>query len=208
MKPSTYPLLAIVLLFAARAHSQTAASTNRTAGFRGLQAPQVVSPQISVDRHITFRILATNATTVRLGAGDIPGQGSGPTLTKGTNGVWEVTIGPIDPGAYRYNFNVDGVTVIDPRNPATSESNNNAWSLVTVPGSDFMDTRDVPHGAVSAVTYYSTTLKRFRRMHVYTPPGYEAGKHKYPVFYLLHGAGVLDESWQSTGRPACIPEKT
>jgi len=91
-------------------------------------------------------------------------------MTKGTNGVWEVTIGPIDPGAYRYNFNVDGVSVIDPRNAATSESNNNVWSLVCVPGSEFMDTRDVPHGAVAAVTYYSKTLQRFRRMHVYTPP--------------------------------------
>src|ERR1051325_4045337 len=204
MKPSTYPLLAIVLLFAARAHSQTAASTNRTGGFRGLQAPQVVSPQISDDRHITFRILATNATTVRLGAGDIPGQGSGPTLTKGSNGVWEVTIGPIDPGAYRYNFNVDGVAVIDPRNPATSESINNAWSLIYVPGSDWMDTREVPHGSVAAVTYYSTALKKFRRLHVYTPPGYELGKGKYPVFYLLHGAGDSDDAWTSVGRAGFI----
>ena len=50
-------------------------------------------------------------------------------MTKGDNGVWSVTVGPVDPGAYRYNFNVDGVTVIDPRNPAISESNNNVWSL-------------------------------------------------------------------------------
>ena len=77
-------------------------------------------------------------------------------MTKGENGVWEVVIGPIDPGAYRYNFNVDGVTTIDPRNPTISESNNNVWSLVYVPGADFMDTKDVPHGAVAAVTYYST----------------------------------------------------
>ena len=74
-------------------------------------------------------------------------------MTKGTNGVWEVKIGPINPGAYRYNFNVDGVSVIDPRNPATSESNGNTWSLVYVAGSEFMDTKDVPHGAVAAVTY-------------------------------------------------------
>ena len=36
----------------------------------------------------------------------------------------------------RYNFNVDGVATINPRNPAISESNNNVWSLVYVPGSD------------------------------------------------------------------------
>jgi enterochelin esterase family protein len=114
--------------------------------------------------------------------------------------VWELTVGPVEPGSYRYNINVDGVAVIDPRNPATSESNTNTWSVVHVPGSEAMDTRDVPHGAVAEVTYYSTALQRFRRMHVYTPPGYETGNAKYPVFYLLHGAGDSDDSWTSEGR--------
>src|SRR6185436_2378035 len=62
----------------------------------------------------------------------------------------------------------------------------------------------VPHGAVASVTYYSTALKRFRRLHVYTPPGYELGKGKFPVFYLLHGAGDSDESWTSVGRAGFI----
>ena len=133
----------------------------------------VVSPEVAADRRVTFRIFAPHAQAVRLAAGDIPGVGQTTQLTKGENGVWEVTVGPVDPGAYRYNFNVDGVTTIDPRNPSTSESNNNVWSLVHVPGSDFMDTKNVPHGGVAAVTYYSTALQPFRRMHVYTPPGYE-----------------------------------
>ena len=121
-------------------------------------------------------------------------------MTKGENGVWELTIGPVDPGAYRYNFNVDGVAVVDPRNPAISESNDNVWSVVHVPGSDFMDTKNVPHGAVAAVNYHSSALSTFRRMHVYTPPGYETGTDKYPVFYLLHGAGDSDDSWTTVGR--------
>ena len=115
-----------------------------------------------------------------------------------------MTLGPIEPGAYRYNFNVDGVSVIDPRNPSTSESNSNTWSLVVVPGVDFMDTKDVPHGGVAEVTYYSKSLQRFRRMHVYTPPGYELGQGKYPVFYLLHGAFDCDDSWTSVGRAGFI----
>ena len=166
--------------------------------------PQVVSPEVSSDRKITFRILAPKVESVRLTGGDIPGLGQGSQMTKGTNGVWEVTIGPINPGAYRYNFNMDGVSVIDPRNPATSESNNNTWSLVNVPGADWMDTKEVPHGAVASVTYYSTALKRFRRLHVYTPPGYELGKGKFPVFYLLHGASDSDDSWTSVGRAGFI----
>ena len=96
------------------------------------------------------------------------------------------------------------MSVIDPRSPSTSESNTNVWSLVYVPGSDFMDTKDVPHGAVAEVTYYSKSLKRFRRMHVYTPPGYESGEGKYPVFYLLHGASDCDDSWTSVGRAGFI----
>jgi len=96
------------------------------------------------------------------------------------------------------------VSVIDPRSSSISESNMNVWSLVYVPGSDFMDTKDVPHGAVAEVTYYSKSLQRFRRMHIYTPPGYESGEGKYPIFYLLHGAFDCDDSWTSVGRAAFI----
>jgi enterochelin esterase-like enzyme len=173
-------------------------------GGGGGQGPTVVSPEVLSDRRVAFRILAPRAENVRLSAGDIQGIGQGGQMTKGTNGVWEVTLGPIDPGAYRYNFNVDGVSVIDPRSPAISESNNNVWSLVHVPGSDFMDAKEVPHGAVASVNYYSTSLKKFRRMHVYTPPGYEQGKGEFPVFYLLHGAGDSDDSWTSVGRSGFI----
>jgi enterochelin esterase-like enzyme len=171
---------------------------------RGPQGPQVVSPEVHADRRVTFRVLATNAESVRLSGSDIPGNGRGAEMKKGTNGVWEVTFDPIDPGAYRYNFNTDGVSVIDPRNPATSESNNNVWSLVYVPGSDFSDTKDVPHGAVAEATYHSKALQRFRRMHVYTPPGYESGKGRFPVFYLLHGAGDSDDAWSTVGRAGFI----
>ena len=62
----------------------------------------------------------------------------------------------------------------------------------------------MPHGAVAKVPYYSSTLKKFRRMHVYTPPGYEKGQGEYPVFYLLHGAGDCDDSWTSVGRAGVI----
>ena len=170
----------------------------------GPQGPQVVSPEVSAERKITFRILAPNVQAVKVGGGDIPGIATNGVMAKGTNGVWEVTVGPVNPGAYRYNFNVDGLSVIDPRSAAISESNNNVWSLVHVPGAEFMDTLDVPHGAIAAVTYYSKALGKFRRMHVYTPPGYEKGKGKFPVFYLLHGAGDSDDAWTSVGRAGNI----
>src|SRR5579871_574357 len=170
----------------------------------GQRLPPVNSPDVQADRRVTLRIAAPRAESVRLNAGDMPGVGFGTALQKGENGVWEIVVGPLDPGAYRYTFVVDGVATVDPRNPATSESNSNTWSLVVVPGSEWMDTKEVPHGAVASVTYYSTTLSKFRRMHVYTPPGYESGKGRFPVFYLLHGAGDCDESWTSVGRAGFI----
>jgi len=162
------------------------------------------SVTVGPDFRITFRIYAPQADTVRIGGTDIPESLRREEMAKHENGVWEATVGPVLPGAYRYNFIVDHVPVIDPRNPAVSESNMNAWSLVYVPGSEFMDTRDVPHGAVSEVTYYSTSLTRFRRMHVYTPPGYESGKGRYPIFYLLHGAFDTDDAWPTVGRAGFI----
>lgn len=166
------------------------------------RGPNVVSPEVK-DGKATFRILAPNATKVQLSSSDLPGVMPGVELKKGDEGVWEATV-DVAPGYYRYNFNVDGVSVIDPRNPSTSESVGNTWSLLGVPGAEWMDTKDVPHGAVAEVTYHSTSLKRFRRMHVYTPPGYEKGEGVFPVFYLLHGAGDSDDSWTSVGRASFI----
>jgi enterochelin esterase-like enzyme len=168
-------------------------------------AMRVVSPEVMPDRRIVFRILAPQAKAVGLRGGDIQGlPREGPAFAKDDDGIWSATIGPIDPGAYRYSFMVDGVPTMDPRNSSVSESNTNDWSLVYVPGAEFMDTTNVPHGAVASVTYYSTALSRFRRMHVYTPPGYELGGGKYPIFYLLHGAGDNDDCWTSVGRAGFI----
>lgn len=167
---------------------------------RPQQPPAVISPEVSADRHITFRLLAPRAEEVRLNGGDIQGLDGQPQMKKNDRGVWEVTVGPVAPGAYRYQFNVGGVTTLDPRNPVSSESLGSGWSMVVVPGSDWMDTKNVPHGAVGSITYYSTALSRFRRMHIYTPPGYEKGNESYPVFYLLHGAGDSDDAWTSVGR--------
>ena len=87
-------------------------------GGRGPQGPVVVSPEVAPDRHVTFRILAPQAQKVELRASDIVGLARTPArFIRNAEGVWEATAGPIDPGAYRYTFAVDGVAVMDPRNP-------------------------------------------------------------------------------------------
>jgi len=175
---------------------------------RGQQGPAVVSPDVQGNRRVVFRVLAPNAQKVELRGSDIPGiSGRGGTplqFAKNADGIWETTTAPLPAGAYRYVFVVDGVTVIDSRNPMTSQSNATVWSLVVVPGSGVSDTTNVAHGAVASVYYNSTALGGIRRMHVYTPPGYETSRDKYPVFYLLHGAGDVDDSWSSVGRAGII----
>jgi enterochelin esterase family protein len=167
----------------------------------------VPTPELTAAGDVILRLRAPSAESVRLiSGGDIPGYNPGivADLARNADGVWEVTIEPSEPGAFRYRFDVDGVATMDPSNPLTSESNGNAWSLFHVPGLAFMDTLRVPHGAVDEVTYWSETLGMHRRMHVYTPPGYEAGGNRYPVFYLLHGGGDSDDSWHTVGRAGFI----
>ena len=193
-------LVCIAIASMVMAQEPAPARGGRSGGRGGAAQPAVVSPEVTVDHHIVFRIAAAQAQLVKLSASDIPNLGQTATLIKGDNNVWSTTVGPVDSGAYRYNFTVDGVATIDPRNPSTSESNANTWSLVYVPGAEFMDTKNVPHGTVATVNYFSTALNKWRRMHVYTPPGYELNNEKLPVFYLLHGAGDSDASWTSAGR--------
>jgi len=198
MNKTSSLLLCIVLGLGTAAHAQPRAQP---------PPPRVVSPEVAADGKVTFRIRAAEAKTVALTSGgdlpQIPFQQTLP-LAKGSDGVWSLTIGPVGPGAYRYAFVVDGVTTVDPAQPHTSESNDNTWSLFQVPGAKFMDTLDVPHGAVAEVRYFSAELGKWRRMHVYTPPDYGLAQKRYPVLYLLHGAFDSDDSWSTVGRAADI----
>ena len=171
------------------------------------EPPSLRSPELTSAGDVILRLSAPEADSVRLtSGGDIPGLSprSGLEMTKDAEGVWEITLPAIEPGAFRYRFDVDGVATLDPLNRLTSESTGNSWSLYHVPGFSFMDTQRVPHGAVSEVTYYSDVLGQHRRMHVYTPPGYQTDQRLYPVFYLLHGAGDSDNSWSTIGRAGFI----
>ena len=156
------------------------------------------SPVIASDNKVTFRISAPQAASVSV-RGDF---GSDAQMTKDEQGVWSVTVGPIQPEMYSYTFNVDGVTVLDPSNSQLIRDTTRNQNLLLVPGegSDLYIVKDVPHGTLSKVWYDSPTFKMKRRMYVYTPPGYETGNKKYPVLYVLHGGGGDEEQWISCGR--------
>jgi enterochelin esterase-like enzyme len=215
--------LAVVLIFSSMAGAQVPSAPPAAGRARG-RGPGVVSPQIEGDGRVTFRILAPQASTVTvtgdIGQGLDPGPGApaaspavgaaagrgpgGPpavVMAKGADGVWSgTTIRRIKPGAWRYAFNVDGVTTVDSRNVNVSPSQTQVQSILYVSG-DFSETRDVPHGAVSAVRYVAATLGNARReMCVYTPPGYGKSNASYPVLYLIHGGGDTALSWSTVGR--------
>ncbi len=174
------------------------------------------SPEIVAGGHVIFRLYAPRAQEVKLQAEGMeatPGISpqemmsgmAGRAMTRGADGVWTIDFGPIQPGVYRYTFLVDGVQTTDPRNPTSSEVLNGVRSMYEVPGAAFMEYKpDVPHGAVASIWYSSRAVGHLRRMHVYTPPGYENSNKRYPVLYLLHGGGDTDDSWWTEGRAGAI----
>jgi enterochelin esterase family protein len=170
-----------------------------------MQAPKVVSPEISADKSVTFRVLSEKATEVTLN-GSWMGFGKTLPLTKGEQGVWSVTVDPLPASMYHYNLFIDGVAAIDPTNSHALRDGTRYASLLMVPGpeSEVFQLNDTPHGNISQVWYDSPTLGVDRRMYVYTPPGYDSGKDTYPVLYLLHGAGGDEDAWTALGRANLI----
>lgn len=151
------------------------------------------------DGSVVFSIYAPKARTVSIaGDGDlIPWLGENkPVVKEQPNGVWTFTLKQVNPGAYRYHFVVDGLNVYDPKSPLAGETS----AIANLGGEDdFFAMKDVPHGAMSQRYYYSEPLKTTRRMHVWTPAGYEKGKDKLPVLYLVHGGGDTDNAWPGVG---------
>src|SRR4051812_37916863 len=158
-----------------------------------------VSPQVSTDRKVTFRLKAPNAKAVQ-----VQGDFTKKTLdmTKDDKGVWSVTSEALKPGSYQYWFIMDGLTMPDPLNTHVRPASGVYKSQVEVPGeeTEFMAFRDVPHGVLNEHWYVNRENGTARRVVIYTPPGYGAGDRSYPVLYLLHGANDFERGWTQTGR--------
>jgi enterochelin esterase-like enzyme len=167
----------------------------------------LTSPKVLPDHRVTFRIYAPKASEVSI-EGDwiTQGRGTGGPLQKDDQGIWSITVGPLVPDFYSYTYTVDGVRTIDPQNPTIKQGISRLENMFLVPGEEaaFADTRSVPHGDVRIVWYDSATLDCVRRMHIYTPPGYDGSDETYPVLYLIHGGGDEDSAWSTIGRAGFI----
>lgn len=194
MKKIIASMVALAVTFSA--FSQEIANFNRRQG--------VVSPEIA-EGQVTFRLDADYATQVLLTGSWLDNQS---LPMKKEAGVWSITIDLPSPEIYTYNFIVDGVSVNDPANYMVQRDGTRYLNMLMVPGDRTANYFETAHrGTVSYKWYDSSILGINRRLTVYTPYGYENPKNKkvkYPVLYLLHGAGGDEEAWTSMGRAAQI----
>jgi enterochelin esterase-like enzyme len=198
MKPLWIPALLVFAMASELAIAQ--APTTNAAPRRAMGQPPVRSAEIAEDRRVTFRIRASQAEEVFVNGQWPNGRAA---MNKDTNGVWSVTVGPIDPGVWEYSLQIDGVGMIDPGNPAIKPMREPRTSILHLPGQPPLlhDFRDVPHGVVRQHTYRSQALGRLRNLAVYTPPGYDQSPDaSYPLLVLQHGSGDNQDTWVAHGK--------
>ena len=179
----------------------------------------LVSPLDNGDGTVTFQILAPKASRVTVTGDFLPTkkvevggqsyeQPGVAELSCDAHGVWRYTTGKLAPELYSYTFSVNDMQMLDPQNVYVSRDVASMSNIFIVSNSEgdrgsLYRVNEVAHGNVERVWYDSPTLKTHRRMTIYTPPGYDKGS-KYPVLYLLHGAGGDEEAWTTLGRAAQI----
>ena len=165
--------------------------------------PVFESHEVQKDNKVTFRYFAPNAKEVKVSTQLAAGAQS---MIKGDSGVWTITLGPVKPDMYPYNFQVDGIQIADPRNSVIFPNEGFQNSIIEITGDvPLVHTiQNVPHGTLS-YRYYNSPELGARPVLVYTPPGYETDtKTKYPVLYLLHGTTDTEETWAKVGRANII----
>jgi len=177
----------------------------------------IISPKVNPNKTVTFRIQAPNVDSVQItgdflpptkmktpfGDFDVPGKVN---FVKGEKGIWSFTSTPLASDLYSYNLIIDGVKTTDPNNVYLIRDVASVFNIFLVEGGkgDLYKVNNVPHGSVTRRWYNSPGLGKIRRITIYTPAGYENSNEKYPVLYLLHGAGGDEEAWISLGRAAQI----
>lgn len=188
--------------------------------------PWAESPVVEAGR-VTFSIRAPQANSVVLRSGEIDLLMADPkpslsettgawiatpgVFSRGADGLWTLTVRPLPPGIYDYSFVVDGLVVQDsgrPRLDATGGAARGVVEILGPPDKPRHDQwREIPHGSVHQHWFESKVTASRRRVHVYTPPRYDAAAaRRYPVLYLLHGAGGNDANWTESGRANVIAD--
>src|ERR1051326_4857010 len=159
--------------------------------------PDAEYPRLNPDLSATFRVQADQAQKVQL----LMELGQSTyDMVKRQGGYWEVTTKPLLPGFHYYGISVDGFASNDPGSRVFFAARKEVSGLeVPGPDSDFFAIKNVPHGALRAMWYFSKATGQPRRIFVYTPPGYDQSTARYPVLYLQHGYGEDETGWGDQG---------
>ncbi|WP_321996844.1 alpha/beta hydrolase-fold protein [Draconibacterium orientale] len=158
-------------------------------------------PMVNSEGRVRVQISAPEAHKVQLDISAVKYD-----LTKDDNGVWKGESAPQDEGFHYYQLWVDGAAVPDP-NSLYFYGASRWGSGIEIPAHDqeFYAMKNVPHGEVRELHYFSESNNTMRRCFVYTPPGYDQDLEKhYPVLYLQHGGGENETGWSSQGHAGLI----
>jgi enterochelin esterase-like enzyme len=157
-------------------------------------------PRILPDNKVLFRIKAPEAKRVQLDLGKKY------DLQKDEEGFWSGVTDSQGEGFHYYSLLIDGVAVADPSSETFYGMGRMASGIeIPVNGKNYYGLEDVPHGEVRIRRYFSNVYGAWRKMYVYTPPGYDADvSTRYPVLYLLHGGGEDERGWSTQGKTDLI----
>ena len=151
-------------------------------------------PRVLQDDRVLFRIKAPDAQKVQIDLGKKY------DMIRDADGFWEITTEPQGEGFHYYSLVIDGVPVADPGSETFYGMGRMASGIeIPIKGENYYAIKDVAHGEIRTVRYYSPVLNLWRRLYVYTPSGYNESQEKYPVLYLLHGGGEDERGWATQG---------
>ena len=158
-------------------------------------------PKVNSERRVRARVVAPQAQGVMLDLGGVKYP-----LTKGEDGAWIGVSQPQDEGFHYYQIIVDGGQVPDP-NSLYFYGASRWGSGIEIPAKDedFYALKNLPHGQLREVRYFSKTSNSNRRCFVYTPPEYDKDPNmRFPVLYLQHGMGEDETGWGNQGHANLI----
>jgi enterochelin esterase-like enzyme len=198
---SKFTIIFVIILIYGICLAQTSSAVVEDFKPSSVNQPGKQYPQVNSERRVRVSISAPQALKVQLDIGGVKYD-----LKKDEKGIWTGESNPQDEGFHYYQLNIDGASVPDPGSLYFYGASR--WgSAIEIPASDqdFYALKDVPHGKVSQVDYFSKITNAQRRCFVYTPPDYEKNQSaSYPVLYLQHGMGEDETGWSSQGKANII----
>ena len=177
-----------------------------TCGWFTASAQDFIVPPTNINANGYPHVLSDNSVEFRIRSNDDLSQmkvSLDPScrFERQQDGFWMAHTKPLVPGFHYYWFTIGGIDFSDPASKSYFGCGR-MTSAIDIPevGCDFYNVKDVPHGKVSIVTYYSKVRKAYATMYVYTPASYAEGNRRYPVLYLQHGGGEDESGWTFQGK--------